>query len=118
VYYEQGELPSARDAHEHALTIKERAPAFGPDHPSVAATPASLGRVLLAQRDVKGAQEKLERARKIQETALGEDHPDLGDTLKILADVLEAEGDLAGARTTRERAQSISDALLRPERSR
>ena len=89
VFYEEGDLAKARAAHEQALAIKEAAPGFGPDHPSVGATLSALA-ACCSRSTIFEARITLERALKIQETALGEEHPDLVATLEVLGKVRDA----------------------------
>ena len=69
----RGEFVRARQAHERALAIGERA--YGPDHPSVATNVNNLGSVLRALGDLAGARAAFERALAIAKRFYASEHP-------------------------------------------
>jgi predicted negative regulator of RcsB-dependent stress response len=89
--------------------------ALGPEHPWVARTMDSLGRVLYDQGDLAGARAHLERALAIAEATVGSEHHWVAGTLDILGQVLRDQGDLAGARACLQRAHKILQAELGPD---
>jgi tetratricopeptide (TPR) repeat protein len=88
--------------------------ALGPQHPWVARTMDSLGRVLLDQGDLDGARMHLERALAIDEATIGANHPQVSGILDRLGRVLHQQGDLDGARAHLERALGIAETTVGP----
>jgi tetratricopeptide (TPR) repeat protein len=86
------------------------------DHPDVATSLHELAGVLLAQGDLPGARDLLERSFCIRAKVIGtEDHPDVAASLHELARVLLAQGDLPGARDRLERSLGILAKVLGTE---
>jgi hypothetical protein len=86
----QGDLAGARQLHERALAIREKA--LGPDHPDTAISLGNLAVLLQAQGDLAGARPLHERALAIREKALGPDHPDTAMIREHLAVLSTREG--------------------------
>jgi tetratricopeptide (TPR) repeat protein len=112
VYYEQGDLISARMMIERALKIDEET--FGSDHPTVARDVNNWGEVMRMQGNFKDAQRMYKRAIKIWETNLGVEHPQVAIGIGNLGLVMHACGDLAGARSMFERALKIDESFFGP----
>jgi hypothetical protein len=73
-----GQLDAARDAHQHALAIREAR--LGADHPHRAHALSSLGSVAYQLGDLPTAHDYYQRALDIYKARLGGDHPDAAST--------------------------------------
>ncbi len=82
VLRKMGDLKGAKDLHERALKIDEKA--LGPDHPEVARKVNNLGLVLREMGDLKSAKKYFNRALEIRRKYLGEDHPYTRDSRNCL----------------------------------
>jgi tetratricopeptide (TPR) repeat protein len=75
----------------------------------------TLGELLQAQGDYKGARPLFERALAIREKMCGPVHTATAQTLTNLASLLEKQGEFERARPLLERAHAISEEALGPE---
>jgi tetratricopeptide (TPR) repeat protein len=98
---------------ERALRIREKV--LGPEHPDTALSLDSLASVLMAQRDLSGAQSLYERALAINEKVFGPEHAVTALSLGSLGTVFEVRGDLTGAQSLYERALAIREKVLGSE---
>jgi tetratricopeptide (TPR) repeat protein len=81
---------------------------IGEEVPTTAQFLRDSSAMLLAQGDLAGARERIERALGILVKVYGTDeHPDVAASLRALARVLREQGDLSGARERLERALRI-----------
>jgi serine/threonine-protein kinase len=108
----KGEFEAARELHERALAIEERA--FGAEHRRVAVALGNLANALAEQGQYAAARVHYERALPIQENGLGAHHPEVGYTLNNLANVLSYEGQHELAKRQFERALAIWEVALPP----
>jgi len=113
VAYSQAEYEDARDAHERALAIREKA--LGSHHPLVAAALNNLGNVALAQAEHEDARDFHGRALAIVEEALGPHHPLVAGSLNNLGNVAMSQGKYAEARDFYERALVVREQALGPD---
>lgn len=95
----RADYAGALETFTSALTWLEKAAAYGPDHPAVAAPLVNIADISLRIGDLPAAERDARRA-----VAVNERHPDVGPdheqtalALHALAGVLEARGDFAGA---------------------
>eukprot|EP00971_Amphidinium_carterae_P152265 3017881-Amphidinium_carterae.1 len=102
-----------RDYLERALRIVEAY--YGPDHPQVAATLASLGTAYGDLGDALKMRDYLERALRIVEPYYGPEHPGVGLTLSSLGNAYRDLGDASKMRDYLERAWCIVEAYYGPE---
>jgi Flp pilus assembly protein TadD len=88
--------------------------AQGMDDAAVGVLLVNLGNVQLAQGDLSGARETVERSVRIGEATRPSADPELATRYGNLAFVLMEQGDLAGARALCERALELTESALGP----
>jgi tetratricopeptide (TPR) repeat protein len=108
--YTQGEFAEARDLHQRALAIRERA--LGTDHLDVAVSLHNLGLTLWSERDYERARSYHERALAIRENILGPGHPVVASSLNSLGMVAWTQVELDDAIAYFERALAIQESAL------
>jgi tetratricopeptide (TPR) repeat protein len=98
----------------HALAAADYAQAAGQAAATTASVLCRAGSYLHLRRraEYTDAQELLERALSVYQTAVGSDDPQVAGNLHSLGFVLRDQGDLTGARSHLERAVSIQEATL------
>ena len=97
-------IAEAEPIFRQALASKEAA--LGPDHPSVATTLSSLGRLLQRLGDYTGAEVALRRALEIRET-LGPEHLLVAKSLYNLGRLLQDRGEQGAASDLLKRSFNI-----------
>ncbi|WP_266219271.1 serine/threonine-protein kinase [Paraliomyxa miuraensis] len=109
----QGQYDRARDFHERALAIREKA--LPPDDLQVAVSLGSLGSLSRRQGHYEDARDLQERALAIKEEVLGPDHPQVATSLNNLGNVMEMLNEYDRARDLHERARAIYESALGPD---
>jgi tetratricopeptide (TPR) repeat protein len=102
---QRANYPAALPLLQRALAIDEQV--YGPNHPEVASSLASLAGVLQAMGDYNAALPLLQRALAIHEQVHGANHPDVATNLNNLASVLKDMGDYNSALPLFQRALAI-----------
>ncbi|MEM9462339.1 MAG: tetratricopeptide repeat-containing serine/threonine-protein kinase [Myxococcota bacterium] len=113
VFDSLGDYKSARDYHQRALAIYEKA--LGPDHPHIAKNLDDLGGVFDSLGDYKSALDCHQRALANYEKALGPEHPYVAGSLMNLGHVLSSQGDYERAREHYQRTLAIMEKALGPD---
>ena len=85
IHQERGDLTSARETYEEALTLAREH--LGSEHPRVASALNNLGGILDDQGDFDGARECLEAALAIRRRTLGPTNGHVGESLNALGQV-------------------------------
>ena len=113
--FKRGDYEHAEPLLRRLLTIKRR---DARDQVELAAVYASLGKLLLARRQLDEAEECWRFALAIREQSLPGKDAALATTLEGLAEVCEAQGKRGQAAQMRERALTLREEALGPEQAR
>jgi len=108
--YRQGKYDGAVVVAQKALEVAKQN--VGPDHPDVAKSLNSLGRIYERQADFAKAEPLLKRSLAIREKALGPDHPDVAESLHSLGAI---QRDYAKAESLYKRSLAIREKALGPD---
>ena len=113
VHDSMGAYAEARELHERALAIRERA--LGREHPTVADSLHNLGTLLNTMGSYEAGLGLLERALALRERTLGAGHPAIAGTVNNLAGVHFALGAYDRAKPLYERALALGEKALGPD---
>jgi len=105
----KADYPGAEASFRQALRWLEKTPAYGPEHPAVAAPLVNLANVLVLGGDFPRAEREARRAVEVNERHpdVGPDHPQTALATHALAGVLDAKGDFAGSAKLLDRTYEI-----------
>jgi len=106
----QGRYREGTDAAKQALSAAK--PAFGRDHPNMAATLNSLAKLYQAQGKYAEAGPLFERSLEITKAALGEDHRNVAEALNNLAGLYRAQGNNAEAESLYQESLATAEKTL------